>query len=202
MKKKQTIKKNNVIIKLIIFAILLILIIVIILNIMARYESEGETIGEIEIALYILDVDYQSMNLKLDSLVPREPPYVYNFSISNHKDNLRTDIELEYTLIIRTTTNLPLIYELYLNETYSASGATNLITNTNNVVALDDDGTYFRTITMDTEFFGYLQDETNLYQLIIYFPETYKSIAYQDIIEGIEINVNSTQVIQEEEPDP
>ena len=113
-------KKNSVIIKIFIFIILIVLIITLIMNVMARYESQGESIGEIEIAMYILNDDYQSMNLKLDSMIPRIQPYVHNFSIANYNETERTDVKLEYTLKIRTTTNLPLTYELYLNEMYTA----------------------------------------------------------------------------------
>lgn len=186
-------KKNKVAVKLIITCISLIIIITLILTTMARYESQGDSIGEIEVALYVLNADYQSMNLKLDNMIPKDQPYIHNFSVSNYNDTERTDVELEYTLSIRTTTNLPLTYELYLNENYNAPSATNIITQ--NTIEADSDGTYFRTITTDTKTFGYIQNETNIYQLLVYFPTTYSSVQYQDIVESIEIIINSRQVI-------
>lgn len=156
--------------------------------------AEQRLFGEIELAMYILNENYQSMNLKLDSIVPRENPYLYNFSISNYNETERTDIEIRYELKVSATTNLPLTYELYLNETKETPDATNII-RTNNV-AQDDDETYFRTMTTDAKEFGYTQDEINLYQLVIYFPENYDTVDYQDIIESIEIIVNSTQIIR------
>jgi len=205
-RKQMIVKKNNAIIKLMIIAILLILIIVIIFRVMARYQSEGRTIGEIEVAIYILDVDYQAMQLRLDTeepLIPREEPYVHTFSISNNDGTRRTDIPLEYDLIIRTTTNLPLRYELRLvkqiaGSVTSTAGATQNILEGGTPVA-DSFGTYFRTFTAATREFGYEEDETNIYELLIEFPANLtSSYAYQDVIESIEIIVNSRQIIIEE----
>ena len=47
------------------------------------------------------------------------------------------------------------------------------------------------------ETFGFTEDETNSYKLLIYFPENYKNIKYQDVIEGIEVQVNSSQIIED-----
>ena len=43
----------------------------------------------------------------------------------------------------------------------------------------------------------YTEGKTNLYQLVVYFPENYNQENYQDIIELIEINVNGQQVTGE-----
>ena len=59
----------------------------------------------------------------------------------------------------------------------------------------DEDGTYFRKITTAKETFSYNSDEKNIYQLKIKFPKQYNQIEYQNIIEGIEININSKQII-------
>ena len=193
MRKKRRI--NNII-KLIVFLVLVVIIVKLVLNTMARYESQTSSIGKIDIALYILHEDYQTMNLCLDNMVPREEPYIYNFSVSNFNDIGRTDMKLEYTFTIRTTTNLPLIYELYENQTYDAVGATNIIVS--NTVAADDDGTYFKTITTAPEIFGFDENQTNYYQLAIFFPGSNNSAEYQNIIESIEVIINSSQVVEEE----
>lgn len=214
MKKKMMNEKrmriNNTVIKLMILVIAIILILVVILNTMARYESEGQGLGDVDMAMYILNEDYQNMNLKLDSMEPREDPYIYDFAISNYKEGNRTDVELEYTLIVRTTTNLPLTYTLYLNQKYVNTEDANVVVSNNilpnaenvelsNNILPDDDGTYFRTLTATTEVFGDVDNELNLYKLVIGFPETYRSVEYQDIIESVEIIINSRQVLGEGE---
>lgn len=112
------------------------------------------------------------------------------------------EIDLTYDLTIRTTTNLPLTYSLYMNEEYDDAGATSIIRSNN--VAQDEDGTYFRTITTDTQDLLFRTPKTNSYQLVVNFPlsytdpntnttTSYNVEKYQDIIEAIEIKVESRQ---------
>ena len=64
---------------------------------------------------------------------------------------------------------------------------------TNNIEQ-DEYGTYFRVMTTETENLNYREPKTNTYQLVIHFPENYNTTNYQNIIEALEINVNSHQV--------
>ena len=80
-----------------------------------------------------------------------------------------------------------------LYQNYNDDNATS-IKKTDEIIQ-DEDGTYFRIITTETESFSFREDETNIYQLVVHFPQEYNTINYQDIIEGIEITVNSKQII-------
>ena len=60
----------------------------------------------------------------------------------------------------------------------------------------DEDGTYFRTMTTTRQEFGFEQEEHNDYILLVYFPTTYKSSQYQDLVESIQINVDSKQKLE------
>ena len=191
MKKKNEVRKR--IIKLLILVFVLILLIKMITFTYSKYESRANTKPNIIVAFYVLNKDYQSMNLNLDELFPREEPYIYTFSISNTKGQKRCQTDLEYELSIKTTTNLPITYELYKNQNYNDDNATS-IKKTDEIIQ-DEDGTYFRIITTETESFSFREDETNIYQLVVHFPQEYNTINYQDIIEGIEITVNSKQII-------
>ena len=191
MKKKNEVRKR--IIKLLILVFVLILLIKMISFTYSKYESRANTKPNIIVAFYVLNKDYQSMNLNLDELFPREEPYIYTFSISNTKGQKRCQTDLEYELSIKTTTNLPITYELYKNQNYNDDNATS-IKKTDEIIQ-DEDGTYFRIITTETESFSFREDETNIYQLVVHFPQEYNTINYQDIIEGIEITVNSKQIL-------
>ena len=191
MKKKNEVRKR--IIKLLILVFVLILLIKMISFTYSKYESRANTKPNIIVAFYVLNKDYQSMNLNLDELFPREEPYIYTFSISNTKGQKRCQTDLEFELSIKTTTNLPITYELYKNQNYNDDNATS-IKKTDEIIQ-DEDGTYFRIITTETESFSFREDETNIYQLVVHFPQEYNTINYQDIIEGIEITVNSKQII-------
>lgn len=100
---------------------------------------------------------------------------------------------MEYDLTIRTTTNLPIEYELYKNDQYTNATAQNIIKSDD--IVQDDDSTYFRVLTTETETFSYNEAKKNIYQLVVRFPEKYNTINYQDIIEAIEITVDSKQII-------
>ena len=62
-------------------------------------------------------------------------------------------------------------------------------------IVTDDDGTYFIELDVPTRYFGYTQNEYDLYNLIVEFPYEYKDSKYQDLIELFEINVSSKQRI-------
>lgn len=159
----------------------------------SKYESDTVSVANANIAFYLLKENYYTESLQLVEMVPRSAPYAYSFTVSNNDGTNRLETDLEYDLTIVTTTNLPLDYELYLNETYNASGATNIIVN--DTTATDVDGTYFRTMTTPKETFGFTENQTNTYTLVVYFPSTYISYLYQDILENIEIIINSKQIL-------
>lgn len=171
-----------------IFVILLCLLLVLFLVrfTYSRYQTQTNSNGELDIAFYLLKEDYKTMNIKLDAIQPRTDPYVYNFSVSNTDGTNRAETNLTYDLTIVTTTNLPLTYELYMNNSNA------ILTNE---VAQDGDETYFRTIKTSTQELDFNADKTNLYTLKVYFPTEYKTINYQDIIESVEVQVSSKQKI-------
>ncbi len=164
----------------------------------SRYESEADVDFVSTVAYYVLEADKITHNIKIDSLIPSDEPYVYQFSVANHDGENRLETRLEYDLTIRTTTNLPLEYELYLNEDHTDPGATDVIVS-DDVVA-DEDGMYFREMTVARSYFNYAYDETNEYTLLIFFPLAYMSHEYQNILENIEIEIDSRQIIRDHLP--
>ena len=190
MHKRKLTKK---ILKLLILLLCLLLLFKFINYSVARYESDTFAKSNIQVAFYVIKKDYQTMNLNLDSLFPDDKPYTYKFSISNSDGNKICETDMEYDLRIRTTTNLPLEFELYLNEPFDKNGAKNIIIK--NEVIKDEFGTYFRLMNVDKKQFSYKRKETNVYQLVVKFPKKYNTINYQDIIDTIEIIVDSNQII-------
>lgn len=175
--------------------ILLMTAIAIIPKVFSRYQSDTTSNPEIDIAFYIIDTAYQTQNIILSEISPSDEPYFVNFTVANNDGTNRLETEATYDLKIVTTTNLPLTYELYKNETYNSSGATNIINS--NTVATDSDGTYFKTMLTASENFSYTTDQMNTYQLVVYFPSEYISHTYQDIVESIDVVIESRQVIDE-----
>ena len=181
--------------KLIILVLCFLIIARIFVLVLSRYESISDSYANVDIAFYLLNEDFQTMTLNLASLLPQDNAYTFEFSIGNQNGEDIAETDIEYELQIRTTTNLPLTYELYMNEQYTDAGATSIIKE--NTVALDEHGTYFRTMTTDKITLPYTEGITNLYQLVVYFPANYNQEIYQDIIELLEINVYGHQVTGE-----
>ncbi len=161
----------------------------------SKYETEVISPANSNIAFYILEENYYTETMQLADIVPSSTPYAYNFTVSNFQGINRLEVDLEYTLSIITTTNLPLEYKLYLNEDYTLETSTNIINNPAPVA--DSDGTYFKTMitTPTTQEFGFMTNQTNTYTLVVYFPTTYMSYQYQDIAESIAIVIESHQII-------
>lgn len=157
----------------------------------SRFETEKD--GDIIIphAIYLLDDTVISETVSLPRIIPSNNQYLYYFSINNHNDERRTETNLKYDLSIRTTTNIPITYDLFKGNT--VNGNTSIITS--NQVITDDDGTFFRIIETDTEYFSFEEDQTNNYVLLITFPAGYNSSIYQDLFEMIEINIKSKQIL-------
>ena len=178
---------------------LLIIILLILLKLLpvtlSRYESNATGETNTNIAYYLLEPNYYTDNIKLNTLGIQQEPYVYNFTISNFNENDHSEVDLTYILSIVTTTNIPLRYELYENEDYTSTNKTNLITTNNTVIEPDSDGTYFQTITMNEEEMLYSEDITNSYTLLIYYDVNNADSKYQDTIEGIRIIIDSKQEV-------
>lgn len=178
--------------KLIILVLCFLIIARIFVLVLSKYESISDSYANVDIAFYLFKEDYKTMTINLASIVPQNNAYIFEFTIGNEDGIEIAEVDLEYELTLRTTTNLPLTYELYMNQQYTDQDATNIIKENN--VALDEYGTYFRTITTDKITLPYTQGTTNLYQLVVHFPANYNQENYQDIIELLEITVNAQQV--------
>lgn len=188
---KKFLKYNRLTIAIIILAILLFIVPIT----YSRFQSTRTPNTEIETAFYIIDSNYETKSVHLDDLVPSDTPYTYNFTVANNNGTDRAETDIEYTIEITSTTNLPLTYALYLNQEYTDEDSTNIIIN--DITQPDEYGTYFKKMVTESKKFSHLKDESNSYQMTVVFPKEYEDFEYQGIIEGIIITVKSKQVIEE-----
>lgn len=188
---KKFLKYNRLTIAIIILAILLFIVPIT----YSRFQSTRTPNTEIETAFYIIDSNYETKSVHLDDLVPSDTPYTYNFTVANNNGTDRAETDIEYTIEITSTTNLPLTYALYFNQEYTDEDSTNIIIN--DTTQPDEYGTYFKKMVTESKKFSHLKDESNSYQMTVVFPKEYEDFEYQGIIEGIIITVKSKQVIEE-----
>ena len=183
--KKNRNKKNIIILTMIIICILLIAI----GELIARYISKGLSEENIDIAYYIIDGGIQSQKLVLDNIVPRKQPYKYEIQVSNVLNGKKSETVIEYYLEIEATTNLPVSYEIYSVE----DNRENQIKEYE--VYKDEDGVYYKKMKTETKQLG-LAEQRDIYILSIEFPEENKTnLEYADILEMLNITIESKQKI-------
>lgn len=192
MKRRMNKRKYTLLIVFLLLDLMLILAIFNSSN--ARFTSKATSQTMLDVALYAFSED-NDLTITLDKMVPQDEPYVYKFSVSNLDENgVRTDTKMFYDLKVITTTNIPLEYKLCMDVDYCQTADS--VVNVDEIVA-DADGTYFRTMTTDREYFGFDKDYEHNYILLVYFPSKYNSDEYQDLVESIQINIDSKQCIDE-----
>ena len=185
-------KTRKLILSILITLILLCSFLLALPKTFSLYETRTNGNATITYAFYVLKTNYFTQEIKLGDILPRVDPYTYKFTVSNFDNRGRSEVDLEYDLSIRTTTNLELDYELYIDEEYDDPGATDAIV-TDNITA-DSDGTYFRHLTTATKYMPYTTNTTYTYQLVVYFPTRLTDSSYQDIEESVEITIDSRQI--------
>ena len=172
-------------ITLVVFFILIIL-----LSIKFTFSSyEGKVDGKVvsDIAFYLLEAGNYSESLKMFEVVPDGNNYIFNVDVYNYKDNTRSDVNLEYELSLVTTTNLPIEYQIYLGD-----DATNIISSKE--VFQDEDMMYFNRFMTGTRTFSKDKDMIDKYKIIVNFPKEYNDSKYQDLIDSVEVVIESRQV--------
>ena len=181
-------------VKLYIKLILLLLCFIVVMQIfflaISRYESSSSSNADIDIAFYLFNEDYQEMTLNLGEIVPNGEEHTYNFSVSNNKDDKMAEVDIEYELVVKATTNLPLEYRFFKETDGDRVEATE-------EVIQDEYGTYFKTFKIDKQTFTYTTPRVDNYTLTITFPEQYNHENYQDILDMIEVSVEAKQIIDE-----
>lgn len=183
--------------KFILFSRLFIVLIIFIITInlinitYSRYESNTESVAKANIAFFIEDAGVQSKSITLSGLVPSDTEYAYDFYVANYQDDKKSNVNLEYNLSFKTTTNLPLDIDIY-----EKGSTTSLISSFNYLT--DENGMYSKLYnTNKTYKLNYNNKEYKEYEIVVKFPSKYKSDGdlYQSLIDSFDIIVDAKQVI-------
>jgi hypothetical protein len=181
-------RKKKVYRKIMLIFILMIILTLVIRNTYSRYSSSGTSSADVDVAFYFVKEETISDDIVLDEMIPGAT-YTYTFSVANHNETQRTETALKYNITIKTTTNLPLTYKLYIND-----GTENIIEEYE--TSQDENQTYFKIMTTEERTFGFEEDEKDTYKLEIIFPEEYSDMEYQGTIEYLEMKIDAQQLVQ------
>ncbi len=183
--------KNNTRLKLelCIFFILLISLVFLIPYTLSRFKSEARGDAGIDVAFFIAKDEYQRDEITLTDMKPGDE-YSYTFTVSNFQGSDRAEVNLSYNIEVTTTTNLPMVYELYITN----SGTDSPIVSTDQIIT-DDDDTYFKKMITSSRNFDFRSNYTDSYKLTVKFPAEYKTFRYQGVAENVEIKVIAKQLL-------
>lgn len=119
------IDKKRVIKSLIIISLIIIIIFatIQIRNTLARYETTTTTQRDVDVAFWVVDNSFKSQRLVIDDIYPRNTTFDYTFTVSNFNpgilpaetDDKIAETDMEYEIVLTTTTNLPLTYQITRN---------------------------------------------------------------------------------------
>ena len=158
----------------------------------ARYETNTEINVSPSLAFFIVDVQSETGQIKLEEMVPREQPYLYVFNVSNFNTEKRANVDLTYSIEIITTTNMPLDFRIFKG----AGMTTNEIDS--DTTTTDVNGVYYRHLVInDVSTMSYTTDTTDVYTLWVKFPSSNmnKPDEYQGVIDLVDIKINAEQVV-------
>lgn len=194
---KKKLLKSFIIIALI---IIILIVAIRIRNTLARYETVATTERDVDVAFWIADNSFKSQRLLIEDIFPRTDPFEYSFTVSNFEGSKIAETDMEYEVLITTTTNLPLNYTITRNgSTYS----------TTQELVTDDDGTVYRKIYVGTEenpfIINTIDDTTSeksqitdTFVLKVTFPANYNANEqYADLMEDVKIDLTARQRIEE-----
>lgn len=158
----------------------------------ASYQSSVKLNANIDQALYLFGGDRLSFNIDPGKITPDVAAKTYKFSVANFNAKEQSDINIEYTISVRTTTNLPIVLSMYRNND------TNFDMLETFEYKQDVDGSWYRVYNVsDTYRMNYSEKIKDVYTLKILFPSQYANdTTYADAVENIEITLKSKQIVE------
>ena len=129
-----------------------------------------------------------ALNLTLSDIKPGEIKE-YDFSITNNEDDKVSDVLLEYQITLKTYHFIPLEIKLYK------------VMPEGDVLLVNCDETYSRNlnneIVCNTEIqqLNHTNKQSNDYKLIIDFPIEYNDTSYTNLMDFLDLEINSWQKI-------
>lgn len=151
------------------------------------FTSNSNLIANQKIAQFIFDATKtDSIELPITNINPGDEPVKYTFQVANNLEQKKSEVTINYQVIIKTYHFMPLEIKLLkegedepiliCDETFSRDEITNqLICNSSIQKMVHND------------------EVTDKYTLELTFPAKYNSDVYADLVDYIDIDINSWQ---------
>lgn len=188
---KKKIKKS---LKVLLLIAVIIVAIILLQRTLARYETTTSSEKDVDVAFWVVDNDFKQGTILITDVYPSNDTFDYTFSVSNFKVEddgsvtKRAETDLEYDIVLKTTTNIPLEYQI-------AKNGANI--STTQEIFTDTDGTYYRKISLAAAQMAQNVDTTDRFTIKVTFPkENDTNAEYSDLIEYIKLELNAKQIIE------
>lgn len=151
------------------------------------FKSDVNATANQKIAKFVFDAqELDSLELSLSNIYPGDVKE-YNFSVTNSNESKVSNVTLNYQIIIKTYHFMPITIELYkgedtvpimtCDETYTRNSENELVCNS------------------DTQEMTYNNNYLDDYQIKVTFPSDYNSENYKNLVDFIEVEINSWQKV-------
>lgn len=150
----------------------------------SAYKIEAEANTDISLAAFVVDASKKELiNIPISNIKPGDE-FDYEFYISNNSQNTRSDVTIQYNILVKTMHLMPLDIELYDSED-------------NLILTCDETATRnslneleCQTEDIDMPYIRNIKDE---YYIKVTFPQEYNGIEYSSLVDYINLEINSTQ---------
>ena len=151
------------------------------------FTSNSNLIANQKIAQFIFEATKtDSIELPITDLNPGDEPVKYTFQVANNLEQKKSDVTINYQVIVKTYLFMPLDIKLYkegieepiliCDDAFSRNEETNQL-----------------VCNSDIQKMAHNDKVTDKYTLELTFPEKYKSEVYSNLVDYIDIDINSWQ---------
>ena len=143
-----------------------------------------------KIAKFIFNTNKSdSISISLEDLKPGDEKE-YSFEVTNNKNNITSDVNINYQITIKTLHFIPININLYkvMDEKDELVLTCDETANRNDKNELE----CLSTI----EQLSYTNSSNDSYKLVINFPSQYNTLEYTDLVDYIDLKISSWQKIE------
>lgn len=155
------------------------------------FTSNSRLMANQKIAQFIFEATKtDSIELPITDINPGDEPVNYTFQVANNLEQKKSEVTINYQIMIKTYHFIPLKINLYkegveepimtCDETYGRNLETNQL-----------------ICDSETQKLVHNDEVTDKYRLELTFPEEYSSEVYADLVDYLQIDINSWQTTGE-----
>ena len=153
------------------------------------YTSSASANTDISLAAFVVNAEKkEQINIPLSNMKPGDN-LEYEFGISNNSNSKRSDVNIDYNIVIKTMHFMPLDIELYDEDD-------NLILTCDEETERNEENEL--ECVSDTITMPYEENTEDSYIIKITFPVEYNTIEYSSLVDYINLEINSSQKIDTE----